>query len=661
MFLRDSRRSRKVSIITAVIYPLFLASLSIGLRIHESDFAQNGTNNGNPIPLVAEPIPLAKRHAARIHVSSPDDHLVTDPLPLTKDGKQLTIRHWAGHLQASGDGHKYFFYWLFEPETVDDQTPLLIWLNGGPGCSSMDGLFLENGPIQWTLVNGSNLMLQQNPYSWHNAPAYTLYIDQPVGTGLSFTTNRDYPTSDEGVNNDFYYFLTSFFDLHADKFVEDESVYRPVFFAGESYAGHYIPSMMNFILKQNTKNKELSIPLSGAAIGNGWIDPFHQYTAAEAAYGHGLLGVAQVNALAISEKKCQNQLNQGIYRSRICLGLQDEVVDNSFGSNAPFHVSRYDVRVSERKGSPRSFPKGRKAIECYLGGIPIPEWESGEMDCQVHHPVLETLHATAAQSAYHTYVECAYPPHFALAHQDGKGVVDDIVEVLQHPSKPRLLFFNGVQDLVCNHVGNEKALENLPWAGRTQWIEAPRYAWISSHHNGKPAGFMKEFQNLLFLKVLDAGHMVPMDQPDISLEMMSIFMRGGSFSDNLQDIRSSRVVPPASCPVCATCPAKEDCPTICPHDETGESRDCSAKVAHAKQNVMDNNEKRGSWGTSDMWGVPMVALLFVLVGAVTWWRQKREGRKLVAIKHVEEMPQSWYHDETPQEEEDGEKHGNGII
>ena len=163
-------------------------------------------NNGNPIPLVAEPIPLAERHAAHIHVSSPDDHLVTDPLPLTKDGEQLTIRHWAGHLQASGDGHKYFFYWLFEPETVDDQTPLLIWLNGGPGCSSMDGLFLENGPIQWTLVNGSNLMLQQNPYSWHNAPAYTLYIDQPVGTGLSFTTNRDYPTNDEGVNNDFYFF-----------------------------------------------------------------------------------------------------------------------------------------------------------------------------------------------------------------------------------------------------------------------------------------------------------------------------------------------------------------------------------------------------------------------------------------------------------------------
>ena len=651
MFLRDGRRPRKVSI--AFIYPLFLASLSKGLRIHESNFAQNGTNG--------DPIPLAERHAAVIDVSSPDDHLVTDPLPLMKDGSQFTTRHWAGHLPASGDGHKYFFYWLFEPETVDDGTPLLIWLNGGPGCSSMEGLFLENGPIQWTLVNGSNLMLQQNPYSWHNAPAYTLYIDQPVGTGLSFTTNRGYPTNDEKVNVDFYYFLTSFFDLHAEKFVEDDSVNRPVFFSGESHAGHYIPSMMNFILKQNTKNKELTIPLSGAAIGNGWIDPIYQYAAAEAAYGHGLLGLAQVDALAISEKKCQDLLNQGNYRSDICLGLLDEIVDKSFGLIAPFHVSQYDVRVSERKGSPRSFPKGHRAIECYLGGIQIPKWESGDMDCQVHQPVLETLHATAAQNAYHVYKECAKPPYSALAHQDGKGVVDDIVEVLQHPSKPRLLFFNGVQDLVCNHVGNEKALENLPWAGRTQWIEAPRYAWISSHDKGKPAGFMKEFQNLLFLKVLDAGHMVPMDQPDKSLEMMAIFMRGASFSDSLQDISSSSVAPPVSCPVCATCPAQEDCPTICPHDETGESRDCSAEVARAKQNVTDNYEKPGTRGTSGIWAVPMVALLFVL-GAVIWWRQKREGRELVTptIEHVEDIAQSQYHDE-PSQEEDGEKDGNGII
>jgi carboxypeptidase C (cathepsin A) len=69
-------------------------------------------------------------------------------------------------------------------------------MNGGPGCSSMDGLFLENGPFKLD----DQLALHLNPHSWHHL-ADVLYIDQPVGTGLSFTTNRDgYPRNDEQVN-----------------------------------------------------------------------------------------------------------------------------------------------------------------------------------------------------------------------------------------------------------------------------------------------------------------------------------------------------------------------------------------------------------------------------------------------------------------------------
>ena len=86
--------------------------------------------------------------------------------------------------------------------------------------------------------------------------------------------------------------------------------------------------------------------------------------------------------------------------------------------------------------------------------------------------------------------------------------MDDIVQVLQDPSGPVLLIFNGIEDLICNHVGNEKALENLPWKGQTQWVEANRYAWMPFESSTKPAGFMKEYQNLKFLKILDAGHMV---------------------------------------------------------------------------------------------------------------------------------------------------------
>ena len=112
----------------------------------------------------------------------PDSHLVT-ALPLLPEGS-FTTRHWAGHLPASGDGSdKKIFYWLFEPSTgsqSDDNTPLILWLNGGPGCSSMDGLWLENGPFRLKPQGGA-WSIDVNEFSWHNAPAWTLYVDQPVG------------------------------------------------------------------------------------------------------------------------------------------------------------------------------------------------------------------------------------------------------------------------------------------------------------------------------------------------------------------------------------------------------------------------------------------------------------------------------------------------
>jgi carboxypeptidase C (cathepsin A) len=206
-------------------------------------------------------------------VNSPSDHLVTS-LPLLSSDEFATS-HWAGHLPASSSGDKYFFYWLFAPDGDFDETnvPLIVWLNGGPGCSSMDGLFLENGPFRLQKDIGNEYRIKSAEHSWHKAPAYTLYIDQPVGTGLSFTTSDKYPENDEEVNIDFYYFIQSFFHLHADKFVSSNAVRNPLYFSGESHAGHYIPSMMNYILKlnDNLSAGSMKIPLAGAMIGNGWV------------------------------------------------------------------------------------------------------------------------------------------------------------------------------------------------------------------------------------------------------------------------------------------------------------------------------------------------------------------------------------------------------
>jgi carboxypeptidase D len=172
--------------------------------------------------------------------TNPDDHLVKN-LPYF-DGT-VAATQWAGLLPASPRGDKYLFYWLFAPDTTaysgkPEDIPLLLWLNGGPGCSSMDGLFLEHGPLQ-LVADGGAWKVTERTHSWHKAPAYVIYLDQPVGTGLSFTTSNTYPSNDPEVNADFYYWLQQFLTLHGDKFLNPErnKLTRKFFFSGESHAG----------------------------------------------------------------------------------------------------------------------------------------------------------------------------------------------------------------------------------------------------------------------------------------------------------------------------------------------------------------------------------------------------------------------------------------
>jgi len=432
----------------------------------------------------------------------------------------------------------------------------VIWLNGGPGCSSNDGFFLENGPFRLAadppgdpavdggyvdMKNGQKVQLSLNPHSWHRSPAYVLYIDQPVGTGLSFTTGERYCKNDQEVDADFYGFLVNFLTLHADKFLLSDGhggkrLNRPLYFSGESHAGHYIPSMIDYIRKQNKRSPSVAIPVAGAAIGNGWFDPYHQYAATEAAYGHGFIDMAQARSLDLMERTCRAYLEEGKLRNNICYKVADLVLDESAGHNAARKASMYDTRLFIKHGT---FPAGKHVVEHYLNG---PE-------------ALRAAHATQAGKAGLKYLECTDPPYYALNHQDGLGVVDEIVGALE--GGVRMLFFNGMNDMVCNHVRNEMALENFPWKKIDQWQQAERYVWNGGGRtDGAPAGYMKEFENLLYLKVKEAGHMVPMDQPERALDMIRTFIYELSFKEGLHQTLQSKVFSGEECVSCPSCDNK---------------------------------------------------------------------------------------------------------
>ena len=263
------------------------------------------------------------------------------------------------------------------------------------------------------------------------------------------------------------------------------------------------------------------------------------------------------------ERECQSKLKSGVYKSGVCFSLLDDIVDESSGRSGHGVVSQYDTRLWESKGSSRDFPHGHKTLETYLSG-------SGSTSPPLHtnyREVLKAIHATEAIDAGQQYKECTDPPYLALQHQDGLGVVDELVRVLDHKSKPHILFFNGINDLICNHVGNEKMLNSLPWSQTSQFVMAKRYAWLAAgvssnekinYVEGRPDGYVKEQDNLSFLKVIESGHMVPMDQPAVALSMVRALVRrrGTGFLTSAQNLQrentnlSARMCLLDQCPSC---------------------------------------------------------------------------------------------------------------
>ncbi|OJK03778.1 hypothetical protein ASPACDRAFT_21989 [Aspergillus aculeatus ATCC 16872] len=168
---------------------------------------------------------------------------------------------WAGRIPVpeTEPGNSLFF-WLFQAEDPAHDDNLIIWFNGGPGCSSLIGLLSGNGPFAFV---GKSTELERNPHSWTQL-GHVLYIDQPVGTGLS-TASEPYPLSDnEGVTSYLYAWLQSFF-AH---FPQLKS--KQIHLMGESYAGIYIPYLASAIVHHQASFPLhlRSISLGDATFGN---------------------------------------------------------------------------------------------------------------------------------------------------------------------------------------------------------------------------------------------------------------------------------------------------------------------------------------------------------------------------------------------------------
>lgn len=370
------------------------------------------------------------------------------------------------------------FYWFVESRHPMPNSPLVLWLNGGPGASSMYGFFMETGPYKVT----ENQTLIKRKSSWTEVANY-LVIDQPAGVGLSWGEKNTYANESEAMDQ-LYQALLAFFERHK------ELASRPLYIAGESYAGKYIPELSMRILSGNNKNQ--TIPLRGIMIGDGWVNPkIQQSSNAEFAYAHGLIDRATYKNVTALYLKCAEEIDKKTPSTRaanqLCGQMQALIQKESGGLNLA------------------NLYKGKEPSDAYL------------TDYLNRKDVRQILHVMPKTRLFNTFSSMV-SDKLEIGEQDSVAPLYETL--LKH--KIRVLIYNGLDDAKdCNFMGTDKWLSVLVWPYQQAFSKANTCVWRVNH---KVAGYVKTANLLTQIKIRHAGHLAPIDQPEVLLNMFQQFI-----------------------------------------------------------------------------------------------------------------------------------------
>ncbi|XP_050298927.1 venom serine carboxypeptidase-like [Anthonomus grandis grandis] len=416
-------------------------------------------------------------------------HEVGEPLVLTSyiEADQLTeareaaevhledfhnVTSYSGYFTVDKENNGSLFFWYFPSENNYKQDPVILWLQGGPGGSSLYGLFTENGPF--TVENGT---VSLREFSWHKNHSI-IYIDQPVETGFSFTDGplvSDQTQVGENLYSALNQFFTLFSELQSNEF----------FVSGESYAGKYVPSIAYAI---HTKNPtaDLKINLQGILIGNGLSDPRHQMVYGDLVYQLGLIDnntLAQIHQL---EDQTTKEIDLGNYE------------DATEYWNVIVATIEYKAAVGDIYNFLKDFDDSPTDWENFI----------------VQDRVRKALHVGNQQ--YSTINMDVYNGLFA---DITKSVAPWVSELLSHY---RVLIFNGQLDIIVGYALTANYLQHLEFSSATEYATAERNVWYVGN---RVAGYVKTAGNLTEVLVRNAGHMVPFEQPEFASDLVYKFVR----------------------------------------------------------------------------------------------------------------------------------------
>ncbi|KAG8710788.1 hypothetical protein FRC09_020937 [Ceratobasidium sp. 395] len=425
-----------------------------------------------------------------------------------------TVNQHSGYLDISDE--KHIFFWFFEARNNPSTAPVVIWLNGGPGCSSTTGLLFALGPC--SIRDGGN-STSWNEYSW-NTNANMIFIDQPAGVGYSYNTGSTIDNSFIAADD-----MWAFLQLFYERFPEYKG---ELHVAGESYAGTYVPHIASAIYKHNKAlAKELvtdqqHINMTSIILGNGLTDPYHQFGSLYEWYCDGKWKVLDKNGPQCARLKeaariCQRMVKvcEDFDSSLTCGPAGFFCFEEVFGATISAKLNPYDARMR--------CDLEETAEACY----PEIPWISTYLNSP--HVKREL-----GISSKRNFTSCNYDMHTRFLESGDVGRRSSVLLPELIEDGLRVLVYAGDADLLCPGMSQIPWMENLKTSVQKQFNNAPTLPLRTHNRTAgttRSAGGKGEAGQFVLVEIYNAGHMAPHDQPDASLNMFNRWIGNKQLSD----------------------------------------------------------------------------------------------------------------------------------
>jgi serine carboxypeptidase-like clade 2 len=432
---------------------------------------------------------------------------------------------YSGYITVDQERGRALFYFLIKAETDADKKPLLVWYQGGPGCSGLIGLFMENGPLRVDIGTDAASRVVYNDLGWTRF-ANVLFVEQPAFVGFSYSNSTaDRRTGDDKAAEDNYQFLQRFVTVEFPEFMG-----RETWFTGESYGGVYVPTLTNLIL--SNPSGVLYKQTQGFMIGNpvfscqdGFIGSTGPYFIENVnlLYWHGLASYTNYRNWTLlgcnDPRRAEQSDCQAILKT---ITKQIGVIDQQKRSIET--VSEQQQRKNWPSLDPdnifQDFCTGNATLA--FSNTPLPNVPCPSQLGDLLGSYLNRADVQKALGVKGTirWSECTDNIDYDITGRNMNPLYETFFK-----NKPgfKILVYSGDLDILTVPFGYTQ-----PCIAKLSGI--PVSAWQPWFVNGATAGYVEEYDKYTFATLKGAGHEAPLYQPLILFQMIYRFLTTGKLN-----------------------------------------------------------------------------------------------------------------------------------